>query len=421
MKRSTTALATVLALTAASANAADLRMSWWGGDSRHAATQEALKVCGEKHGHTISPEFGGWTGHFEKLTTQIAGRTEADIMQVNWPWLPIYSANGEGFADLRELSDIIDLSQWSEAELASGSQNGKLNGLPISTSGRLFVFNTTTWEEAGLSLPTSWDDLMAAGPVFAEKLRTDHYPLEGIGLDAAMLVTNVCTQMTGKPLIDSGTNEISWSIDEMTAAIEFYGKMVENHVLVPWKEMAAGGNVPLHENPNWTSGKIAGTYQWDTTYFKISDPMQDGEKIAYHKLLTMGGQKTEGIYRKPSMTFAISKNSEDQEAAAQIVNCMLNEEEGVKALGSTRGVPASDAAFAILEADGAIAPVQIEAGDLVMNATGPAIHPFMEHPDVRSAMQDNLEAFAYGQMTAAEAAEEILYGIQEVLDDNIDS
>ena len=48
-------------------------MSWWGGDSRHEATQAALEVCGAKYGHTINPEFTGWSGHYEKLTTQIAG------------------------------------------------------------------------------------------------------------------------------------------------------------------------------------------------------------------------------------------------------------------------------------------------------------------------------------------------------------
>ena len=59
MKKTLTALATLMALTA-TASAADLRMSWWGGDSRHKVTQEALKSCGAKYGHTIQPEFSGW-------------------------------------------------------------------------------------------------------------------------------------------------------------------------------------------------------------------------------------------------------------------------------------------------------------------------------------------------------------------------
>lgn len=421
MKTRILSLALATTALAGTANAADLRMSWWGGDSRHAATQEALQVCGEKHGHTISPEFTGFSGHFEKVATQIAGGTEADIMQINWPWLPIFSKNGEGFADLSQFSDTLDLSQWSDAQIEAGSINGKLNGLPVSTTGRLFVFNTTTWEEAGLDLPKTWDDLIAAGPVFAERLGEDHYPFEGIGLDAAMIVTLYGTQKTGKPLIDPQTNQVAWTQAELTDAIEFYQTLVDNHVLPSWRDHAASGVQALQENPAWTSGKIAGTYQWDSTYFKISDPLQEGEEIEYVGLLELDGQKTPGVYRKASMVFSISANSDNQEAATEVLNCLLNEPEGVAALGSTRGVPASAAALKQLQDADAIAPEQASAQAKILEADGPAIHPFMEHPDVRSAMQDNLEAFAYGQIDAETAADEMIYAIEEVLLDNFDS
>ncbi len=88
---------------APSAGAAELRMSWWGGESRHVATQKAIAACGTKYGHTIKGEFTGFDGYLEKLTTQMAGKTEADIVQVNWPWLPLFSKDGTGFADLRTL------------------------------------------------------------------------------------------------------------------------------------------------------------------------------------------------------------------------------------------------------------------------------------------------------------------------------
>lgn len=414
-----TILAIALSTTAlaASAQAEELRMSWWGGDSRHEATQAALESCGEQYGHTISPEFTGWTGHFERLTTQIAGGTEADIMQVNWPWLPIYSADGSGFADLNQYSDIIDLSNWTNEQIESGTMNGALNGLPVSTTGRLFVFNTTTWGEAGLDVPTTWDELIAAGPVFAERLGEEYYPFEAAALDAALIVTLYGTQLTGNPLIDPVTNEILWSQEELTQAIEFYQTLVDNHVIQPWPDVAAAGNVPLHENLRWSSGQIAGTYQWDSTYFKISDPLEEGQELVYAGLLSQDGQQTPGVYRKASMVFSISANSEHPEAAAQILNCLLNEETGVMALGATRGMPASNVARGILLSADAIADIQISAQDQIIEAEGPAIHPFMEHPDVRSAMQDSLEFFAYGEIDAATAAEEMILQIQEVLDD----
>ena len=320
-----------------------------------------MKVCGEKHGHTINPEFTGWSGHFEKLTTQIAGGTEADIMQVNWPWLSIYSADGTGLADLNELLDIIDLSSWDDAQIEAVSMKGKLNGLPISTTGRLFVFNKTTFDKAGLTLPTTWDELLAAGPVFQEKLGDDYYPFEAAKLDAALIMTLYGTQKTGKALIDPETNKLAWTKDELVDAIEFYQALVDNHVIQAWKDVNATGIGALHENPAWSTGKIAGAYQWDSTYFKISDPLEEGQELVYADLLSQDGQQTPGIYRKASMVFSISANSPNKEAAAQIVNCMLNEPEGVAALGSTRGVPASTAARTqLLEAD-AIKQVQIDA------------------------------------------------------------
>lgn len=417
MKLSILSLALATTALSGTAHAADLRMSWWGGDSRHEATQAALEVCGAKYGHTISPEFTGWSGHFEKLTTQIAGGTEADLMQVNWPWLSLYSTDGTGLADLNEFADTIDLSNWDAAQIEAGSMKGALNGLPVSTTGRLFAFNKTTWEKAGLELPTTWDDLIAAGPVFAEKLGEDYYPFEAAALDAALIVTLYGTQKTGQPLIDPATNEIAWTKEELTEAIEFYGSLVDNHVVIPWQDVAAAGNVPLHENPNWAAGKIAGTYQWDSTYFKISDPLAEGQELVYVDLLTQDGQKTPGIYRKASMVFSISANSENKEAAAQVLNCLLNEPEGVSALGSTRGVPASKTAREQLLSADAIKPMQIEAQARVIEAEGPGIHPMMEFPDVRSAMQDNLELFAYGEVDAATAADEMIYAIEEALED----
>ena len=417
MKKTVLTAALAASTIAGAAQAAELRMSWWGGDSRHQATQAALEVCGAKYGHVIKPEFTGWSGHYEKLTTQIAGGTEADIMQVNWPWLSIYSADGTGLADLSTLSDIIDLSSWDADQIEAGSMAGKLNGLPISTTGRLFVFNKSTYEKAGLDVPNTWEELIAAGPVFREKLGEDYYPFEAAKLDAALVMVIYGTQKTGKALIDPETNELAWTKEELTDAVSFYKTLVDNHVIIPWQDVAAAGNVKLHENPNWASGTIAGTYQWDSTYFKITGPLEEGQEVVYHGLLSQDGQKTPGIYRKASMVFSISENSPNKEAAAQIVNCLVNEEEGVAALGSTRGVPASKAARAQLLASDAIKDVQIEAQAKVINAEGPAIHPMMEFPTVRAALEDNLELFAYGEVDAATAADDMIYAIEEALED----
>ncbi len=415
MLRTTTAFATLVAITAGSAaSAADLRMSWWGGDSRHTATQEALKVCGAKYGHTIKAEFAGWSGFPEKFATQMAGGTEADIVQINWPWLPLFSKRGDGFADLTQFADVIDLTQWSENDLAGGMVDGKLNGIPISTTGRVMFFNETQWEKAGLPLPTTWADVIAAAPVFKEKLGDGHYPFEASGLNALFIVTLAATQMTGKDMIDPETNQVAWTPEELTAALEFYQGLVDAGAIRPAKEVAAEGKIELFESPRWSGGDIAGTYEWDSTYSKYADPLTDGQALVATNLLTVDNAVTDAVYRKPSMLFAISKNSKEPQAAAQIINCLLAEPDGIMVMGDARGVPANKAAATMLLDAGKIDPNLMKANEIMLAEDGPAVSPYSENPEVRQVFLDNVEAFAYGQVDAAAAAEEIIYGIDDV-------
>lgn len=417
MKKTATILATLTMVlsTGVSANAADLRMSWWGGDSRHIATQDALKICGEKYGHTVAPEFTGFNGHLEKLTTQMAGGTEADIMQVNWPWLPLFSRNGDGLANLSDYADIIDLSNWTDDQLASGSMNGVLNGLPVSTTGRVFMFNKTSYDKAGIPIPKTWDELIAAAAVFKDKLGADAYPFEATTLNALLTVSLVTTQATGKDLVDPASNSVAWTSEELAKGIEFYQNLVDNGVVRSWEVAAGTGTDNLWEQPAWAAGLIGGSYEWDSTYSKYADPLGADQHLEPVGILTIDGAVTEGVYRKPSMTFAISRNSKDPKAAAQILNCLLNEPEGVAAMSDQRGLPSSKAALAQLEKDGKIDPVLKAANDIVMAGAGPIVSPFNEDPQVRDTFQSILEEFAYGQLSAAEAADAIIEGINERL------
>lgn len=403
------------ATSLSTANAANLRMSWWGSDDRHIATQEALKICGAKFGHTISPEFTGFQGHQEKVATQLAGRTEADIMQINWPWLPLFSKSGDGFADLNQFKDIIDLSQWSKSDLDDGTVKGKLNGISISTTGRVFMFNKTTYDKAGIAIPKTWDDLIAAAPVMKEKLGKEYFPFEGAALDARLVVVLRITQKTGKDLIDPATNKVAWTQAELAEGLKFYQTLVDKGVIESWKTVAAGGNKPLHENQKWAKGQIAGTYQWDSTYGKIATPMEKGQELVPVKLLTIAGAKTDGVYRKPSMLFSISKNSKDPKAAAQVLNCLLNDPEAAKILGATRGIPSSKIALDTLNKEGKVKPVQLEAYKRVMEPTSPGVSPLNEHPRVTEVFDTNFEAYAYGQQSAEDTAEEIIAGINDAL------
>ena len=399
-------------MLSSTAQAVELRMSWWGGESRHVATQKAIAACGAKHGHTVKGEFTGFDGYLEKLTTQMAGQTEADIVQVNWPWLPLFSKGGTGFADLRALKGV-DLSNWTDADLTAGSMNGVLQGLPVSTTGRVFFFNTTTFDKAGVPIPTTWEEFFAATKTIKEKLGNNYYTFNAVKETAHLLTILAVVQKTGKDMVDPQTKRVAWTPDELAEGISFLGKLVETGAIRSQKEEAGDGNVNLFEKPAWAEGKIAGSYEWDSTYSKYADPLKDGQVLKPAAMLKMAGAVTDGVYRKPSMVFSVSKNSKNPEAAAQILNCLLNEPEGIDALGTSRGLPASKAAAARLGQEGE--PEVRAANAIVMAGSGPVVSPFNEHPEIRSAFIDTLEEYAYGQIDAAGASEQIIETVNDVL------
>ena len=98
----------------ASTEPVTLRFSWWGGDERHEATLAAIRDFEAGHENIkVEAEYGGWSGWQEKITTQMLGKQEADLMQINWNWIYLFSRDGQGFTDINSLSDQINLDNYT--------------------------------------------------------------------------------------------------------------------------------------------------------------------------------------------------------------------------------------------------------------------------------------------------------------------
>src|SRR5690554_10976 len=72
-----------------------LRFSWWGGDPRHEALLEVIDLYIQQNPYVkIEPEYGGYSGYYEKLITQLAGKTAPDVMHVAYQWIPDFESQG---------------------------------------------------------------------------------------------------------------------------------------------------------------------------------------------------------------------------------------------------------------------------------------------------------------------------------------
>lgn len=414
------ALSLALLTPALSQAETELRMSWWGGNQRHQATTDAIKAFeAQNPGVKINAEPSGWDGHLSRISTQFAGNTEPDVMQINWNWLVMFSRNGDGFYDLNKQSATIDLKQFSPQGLQSVTVNGKLNGVPIAMTGRSMYYNPELWKKAGVDYPKTWDEMLAAGPIFKQTLGEDYYPFILANHDTTIMtfLNSYMVQKYNIPMINVEKKTFNYTREQWLEYFGLYKKLVDNHVIPSMKYLSSFGKANAWEIKPWLEGKIGGVHTWSTDG-TFAGSLRSPSHLEVGPYPMLPGATDAGIFFKPAMMFSISKNSAHPEMAAKLINFLLNDPQGVKAMGLQRGVPLSKAAVSELQKEGVLddSLIQVQGLAQVSRLFGKVEpSPWFENPQLLSFFLDNLQSFDYGQITLEQLAEKFPQRGQRVL------
>ncbi len=265
-------------LTVNTTDPIEISFSWWGGDSRHEATLAAVDAFMKKYPNiTVKTSYSAWDGWEDKMSSQFATGTAPDVNQINWNWITSFSSDGSAFYDLNKLSDILDLSQFSEDYLAQCTVADKLQGVPISMTGRIFYWNKTTSDQAGIETPKTLADLRAAGKVFQEKLGDDYYPLAMNEYDRTIFMVYYLESKYGKAWVEN--NELQYSEDEIKDGLEFIQSLEADHVIPSIATIAGDGAASFDKNPKWMEGKYAGILDCDSAATKQHGALNEGQEF----------------------------------------------------------------------------------------------------------------------------------------------
>lgn len=414
MKKHLIATLTTLALAGTSMNAMadiELRMSWWGGNDRHQATNEALKRFEAKNpGIKVKGEYTGWDGHLSRLTTQIAGNTEPDVMQTNWNWMPIFSKDGKGFYDMGTLSEQLGVANFPPEAIDMSTNAGVLNGIPVSMTSRVFYYNKESWEKAGLSYPKNWDELMQAGPIFKEKLGDKYYPLVIEARDVFAMNRSYMIQKYNKDII-STEGLLQFDEKEMTEFFQLYADQVKNHVFPSTKEFASYGRSNLYEMRPWIEGEFGGVYMWDSAIAKYADNLKPPMQLELAPYPMMDKATDAGLLSRPSMLFSIGRNTKHPEEAAKLVNFLLNDPDGVQALGLSRSIPLSKLGVDALTESGALDKTSLQYTGYQQALDVPKkimATPYTDNAQLMEMFSEEMQQIDYGQTTPEDAAKSFL-------------
>ena len=398
-----------------------MTISWWGGDSRHEAYQNAIKEFQAEHTNiTIEPTFAAWSGWEEKMAAAFIAGNAQDVCQVNWNWLYNYSADGSKFVDLNTVSNFLDLTQWDKAAMDACYVANSQQCVPVSMTGRIFFWNMTTFNKAGITeVPKTLDDLMAAGKAFQDKLGADYYPLHLGAYDRMILMVFYLESKYGKDWADPTTSTLNYTADEIAEGIDFIKSLVEGHVIMSLPTYyGSNGDNAAHQSTEWITGKLAGCFEWDSSATKYADALDEENKAGF----TVGEEIKFGDYNggfsKVSMGLAITKTCEHPAEAATLINFLLNEEKGASIMGSECGIPASKAGLAAAQSAGAVKELVAEANGKVMAFVSNQLDPLFESNDLKATgtgiYQEVFDTLDYDNASGADLVDTLLDGMESV-------
>ncbi len=410
--------------SAASADGDDqvtIKITWWGGDGRHESTQKVLDLYTEEHPNVKFEAIpAGWDGYFEKLSTQAASGSMPDIVQMDYLYISTYAKNNS-LADLQSYVDsgVIDTSKIDENIMATGSSNGKLVGLPLSTTALAVTYNPTVIEAAGAEIPSddwTWDDYIALNKKVSEYTGQPSALAATAGIFGDVNIFNYWVRSHGGTLFNEDGTGLGYEDDQIAADFfEMWKQMADENIAPDADEQTQIASLGKEGLPIVTD-EAATDIEWNAFPTTVSSAN------ANLKLAQMPDSADSGLWLKPGMFFSVAETSKVKDACAEFINWFINSDEANDIILGERGTPVSSSVREHLIESGKLSDQQKDAFDYtdkIVSVVGetPAADP--------SGIAEVNEAFAtagnsvlYGQLTSEEAAEQFREKATEILERN---
>ena len=384
----------------------NLRMLWWGGDSRNRATLAAIEAYEKLNPHVkIEGQIESWDSYFEKLLTQLAGGSLPDIVQLDFSFVPDLINQNKPFVDISTLGNIINLSGFDmDFARSYGGGASYLIGLPTGINGICNIYNVELAKKLGIDMSQShlwsFNDLLRVG-VAANQKDSDKYFIYFKKELYIHLVKTMLKQMNGNNLINDDKT-LGFSRNEMITIFTYIRDLVNAKVVPPF-EIGTVYETQIADNPDWLRER----YVMTSTYASLIGPFIDASpfEIDSTRFFVMDNPVDKGIAVTPVNLFGIYDKSRNVNEAAKFLNWFFNDEAAIQILGDVRGVPSVDKARQILVRDGKIKPQIAKAVDLALQWAGEPDNSPSLNVEVTNRLLDFIHEVGYKRMTPAQAAD----------------
>lgn len=385
-----------------------LRYSWWGSDDRHKAILAAIEKYETLNPHVkIEAEYGAFGTYYQKLLTELTGRTAPDIISVDYKWVKDLISKGKPFVDMYTMQDQIDMSgmdmDFTEEQAGDGEY---LLGLPLAINTLGFVYNKDLADAAGLDMNNDWDwdKVLEEG----EKLRNydDSKYMMFMSMNHYMYYMKTrLKQLTGNNLFNDDYT-FGFEREDLVEVFSYFREMLDRGILPPFEEAIQYSAANVEEVPGWLNGEylIGPTSASKILPIKMTSSFEvDAIRYPVAK-----DAVNPGIITTPAMLISINKDSKHIDESAKFINWMLNDPEANLTVRDTIGLPAVDSARELLQQEKLVDDKMVEMVQVALPFAGTAENALSTNQEIDAMIKECIERLGFGLMTPEEAADDLM-------------
>ena len=226
------------------------------------------------------------------------------------------------------------------------------------------------------------------------------YPLGMTKKSLFFMLLSHYIQTTGNdPVKSDGT--LNLNKEQIGDMLDFYKELLDKKVLM---------SVDSFNRNAFASGEVGGTLAWVSDAGGYCDPLKEnGYDVKIGEYICEPGAKSLGWFVKPATMYAISNNTEHPEAAAKLLNYLLNGEEMTLRQGTEKGVPISSSALAVLDEHDMLTGFEVQA-DAMRKKNSDKLSimaPILESEDVYGSFKSDSDYYLYDKLSRDETIDRI--------------
>ncbi|WP_320774251.1 sugar ABC transporter substrate-binding protein [Streptomyces sp. CRN 30] len=299
-------------------------------ESYHRWDAEAMARCGKQLGVTIEQQSVPAAQVMTKALRMASSKSLPDIVQFDASEMPTFADAG-GLTDLKSLG--LSTEDIPEGIVDFGSYKGTYYGAARSVNTLALFYNKDMLDQAGIEVPTTWDELRAAAKKLTEGKRY------GLALSAGGAEDGVF-QFT--PFMwSNGGDETKLDSPEVVEALDY------------WKGLLKDGSLSK-STVNWTQADVNDQFMAGNAAMMINGPWQvetlNTDKSLHWEIAQIPvpeqGADSVGPLGGAVLTVPNTGDEQREKTAGKIVACLSSQQEQLTYALNSWMVPANSEAAA---------------------------------------------------------------------------